>query len=215
MPRPAAVTQPDPPANPFYTPPKPLAPIVHRRFEQDGHVITIVQHQEINCCGTHTIDEHYTAIVGEWEPTYAFTFADSTTRARRTVNWRTMTTTHLRGYAGELLVRRTIRSAITAARRKVHEHHLLTTHGARAQEVGGPIETGEQPGRQLDTGTPGQVVLATWGRTFWYAVIAEVDEHGKVAYVVLCDMPPHEHRTRVLRVGPNRHVRALYAPPGA
>lgn len=203
--------QPDPPADPDYPPPEPIAPIVHRRFEQDGRPVAIVQHRELTCCGVLTVDTYFTAVVGDWVPTYAYQFTHDTTRPRRTVNWRTMTTSAGRG-GGELLKRASIRAAVRDAKRKVHEMLLIATHDKVAQEVSGWVTADTPLGPKLDTGTPGQVVLAEWGHSAWYAVVAEVRD-GRVTHVVLNDMPPHEHRTRLLQVG--KHVRALHAPPGA
>jgi len=212
MPRPAAITQPEPPADPHYPPPVPIAPIVRRRFEQDGRLVAIVRHQEITCCGERTLDDYYTAVVGAWEPEYEYQFTHDRTRPRRTVNWRTTTTTRGRNHGGELLTRKSVAAAVRAAKLKVHEMFLAATYDKVAQEVSGVVGAGTPVGPKLDAGTPGQVVVAEWGHAFWYAVIAEVADDGRVTHVVLNDMPPHQHRTRVLRVG--RHVRALHAPPG-
>jgi len=201
--------QPAPPADPHYPPPEPIAPIVHRQFEQDGRPVTILRHREITCCGVITDDPYYTAVVGPWTLGYSYQFSQHATRPRRTTNWRTATSSA--SGDGEMLHHTSLRGAVRDARRRVHEIHLTRTYFERAKEVQGAVEAGTSLGPKLDTVVAGQVVVAEWGPSLRFVVVAEVDGDGRPTYVLVY----HPMNPQPARLVGARYVRALYAPPGA
>lgn len=199
--------QPAPPADPRIPPPEPLAPVLWKRFAHQGLAVSIVQQQEITCCGRVTPDDRFEAVLGDWTPGYAYETSyspDRPDRPGRVHTWRTI------AEGGEVLVtHRHPAKTADLARAVLTDRVLLAEHGPAAREHMLAYPPTVTVGPAITNARRGQVVAAEWGGAWWRAVVAEALERR--VRVVLCHHPEGDGFTRLLTVG--REVRAIHEQP--